>query len=192
MCALIVLLLALPLQVAARDMDLVGRWETQTKDDYYAGTLSSIMDLGADGHFRLELFGPEESGGEISRAIEALDGVVFTGKWDNTDSLLVIQIELKPEVAVFFALLVAGLQEDLTGEAVSPEELQEMIDQVKADMQAYVDETGNTLVPFMEVGYELSGDTLTFLEEDEPTVWTRTSRTAVRAVSWGQIKEGWK
>ena len=60
--------------------------------------------------------------------------------------------------------------------------MQEMIDQVKADMQAYVDETGNTLVPFMEVGYELSGDTLTFLEEDEPTVWTRTSRTAVRAV----------
>ena len=62
---------------------------------------------------------------------------------------------------------------------------------VEADMRNYIEETGSGLVPFMEITYELSGDTLVFHDEDGPTIWNRISRTAVQMASWGQIKANW-
>ena len=183
------MLLSLAVEAIARDPELVGRWETRTEED--AGILSGIMSLGPDGAYKLELFAPDETGGALPNTIETLDGMVFTGEWDTTDSLLVIHIELTPDVAMFFALVVAGLQMDLTGEEVSPEELQEMAAQVEADMRSFIEETGSNLVPFMEITYALSGDTLVFHDEDGRTIWNRISRTAVQMVSWGRIKADW-
>ncbi len=186
---LMVMLLSLAVEVLARDSELVGRWETRTEEE--AGILSSIMSLGPDGAYKLELFAQDETGGALPHTIEVLDGRVFTGEWNTTDSLLVIHIELTPDVAMFFALVVAGLQMDLTGEEVSPEELQELAAQVEADLRSFIEETGSSLVPFMEITYELSGDTLVFHDEDGPTIWHRLSRTAVQRASWGQIKADW-
>ena len=97
---LMVMLLSIAVEVLARDPELVGRWETRTEED--AGILSGIMSLGQDGAYKLELFAPDESIGALHNTIEILDGMVFTGQWDTADSLLVIHIEVTPDLAMFF------------------------------------------------------------------------------------------
>ncbi len=59
-----------------------------------------------------------------------------------------------------------------TGEEASPDELQEMAAQVEDDMRNYIEETGSILMPFMEITSELAGDTLSFHDEESPTIWT--------------------
>ena len=166
-----------------------GRWEVIEEE----GAVLRLH-LSQDGslEIRSELYLPEDS-----LRTNPFVAVTYTGRWEATEDSLHVEIEaaeaeFDPAAEAIVPVLLAGiyvaLAEFLTGETLSDEEfealVEELAEEIRAGQLAGLEEALGTFT----VAYELDGDTLVLFEEEAPTTFYRASDTAVAAATWGQVK----
>ena len=173
-------LVLLPVAAAAQS----GSWETTLEED-----VELRLDLAESGALTLAY--------TLAAEDTFLVQTVYTGTWETaadslflnvTDAEIVVNEILVGEVLpALLAGILAGLQEWLTGTPVTEEELEALIEELQAEMEAERLELTEGLPERFGLVWKLTGDTLVILDEEEEIVFARRA-TAVEAISWAQVK----